>query len=379
MSVAVSARSVPLCDLRAQHDNIRDELRAAIDEVVDGQAYIMGPQVAELERQVAKYSGAQHAIGVSSGSDALLLSLLALDVGPGHEVITTPFTFFATVGAIVRLGARPVFVDVDPISYNLNPHAIQAAITPRTKAIIPVHLFGQTADMDPVLKVAKERGVAVVEDAAQAIGARYKGRMAGAMADVGCYSFFPSKNLGGMGDGGMVVTSDAKLADKMRMLRTHGAKKKYFHALVGGNFRLDTMQAAVLLVKLRYLDEWNDARRQNAARYVEMITGAGLDGMELPREMPGCHHVYNQFIVRSTRRDRVLEVFKQRQIGSAVYYPWPMHLQECFKNLGHKEGDFPEAERACRETCALPMFPELAVEQQEAVVQALGEVFGSFA
>lgn len=374
MSIGVSRRAVPLCDLHAQYATIREEIREAVDEVLESQAFILGPQVGRLEREVADYCQCRHGVGCSSGSDALLLSLMALGIGPGDEVITTPFTFFATVGAIVRLGARPVFVDVEPTSYNLDADRLAAAVTPRTRAIVPVHLFGQTADMGPIREVAQRHGLAVVEDAAQAIGAEYRGQRAGAMGDVGCLSFFPSKNLGGLGDGGMVVTNNPELAEKMRVLRAHGAAKKYFHTLVGGNFRLDTIHAAALLVKLRYLEQWTEARRQHAAYYRQLIEASPVaEFCELAAELPDRRHVYNQFIVRTQRRDHVLERFKASKIGTAVYYPWPMHLQECFRTLGYRAGDFPEAERACRETLALPMFPELTRDQQQTVVEALAE------
>jgi dTDP-4-amino-4,6-dideoxygalactose transaminase len=374
MTVATSRRPVPLCDLRAQYESIRDEIRRAVDEVLESQAFIMGPQVGELEARVADYCQCLYGVGCSSGTDALLLSLMALGVGPGDEVITTPFTFFATVGAISRLGARPVFVDIEPDGYNLDPARLEAALSPRTRAVIPVHLFGQTAEMGPTLEFARRHGLAVIEDAAQAIGAEYHSKRAGSLGDLGCLSFFPSKNLGGLGDGGMVVTNNPELAEKMRLLRTHGAAKKYYHTLVGGNFRLDTIHAAALLVKLRYLDQWTEARRRHAACYRELIgTSPAADHCELPPELPGRRHVYNQFIVRTPRRDRALEVFKAHKVGTAVYYPWPMHLQECFLDLGHREGDFPEAERACRETFALPMFPELTEDQQRAVVEVLAE------
>lgn len=365
---------VPLCDLGAQLAPIRREIESAIGAVLDSQAFIMGPQVGELERQVAAYCSSQHAIGCSSGSDALLLALMALGVGAGDEVITSPFTFFATVGAISRLGARPVFVDIEPETYNLDPRKLSAARTPRTKAIIPVHLFGQMAEMDPISEFASREGIAVVEDAAQAIGAEYRGRKAGSMGHIGCFSFFPSKNLGCLGDGGMVVTDDAGLAEKMRVLRVHGAKRKYIHAVVGGNFRLDTLQAAVLLVKLQYLEQWNDARRARAATYRQLIgSSAAADFVSLPEELPFRRHVYNQFVIRTPRRDRVIETFRTLNIGTAIYYPLGMHMQECFRDGRYRPGDFPNTERACLETCALPMYPELADDQQDRVVRGVVE------
>jgi dTDP-4-amino-4,6-dideoxygalactose transaminase len=363
---------VPLCDLGAQLAPLREEIREAIDRVLASQAFIMGPEVGELEKRVANYSRCQFAVGCSSGTDALLLALMALGVTTGDEVITTPFTFFATAGAIARLGARPVFVDIEPEGFNLDPSRLEGAITPRTKAIIPVHLYGQMADMAPIMDVAKTHGLTVVEDAAQAIGAEYCGRRAGSIGDVGCFSFFPSKNLGCLGDGGMVVTGDAELANRMGALRAHGAKQKYFHTVVGGNFRLDTLQAAVLLVKLSRLDGWNTARRERASVYRRLIAESSVvDRVAVPTELPDRKHIYNQFVIRTGDRDRVLRTFKNCGIGSAVYYPLGMHLQECFRELNYREGDFPNTERACREVCALPMFPELETAQQALVVDAL--------
>jgi len=372
MSVSTVKTPIPLCDLRAQLAPIRGEIQAAIDAVLDSQAFIMGPQVGEFEKQAAAYCSCTHAIGCSSGSDALLLALMAMGVGPGDEVITSPFTFFATAGAVSRLGAKTIFVDIEPAGFNIDPNRLESAITARTKAIIPVHLFGQTADMAPILEVGRRHQVAVLEDAAQAIGSEYDGRRAGSMGIAGTLSFFPSKNLGGIGDGGMVVTNDAELAEKMRVLRVHGAKTKYIHTVVGGNFRLDTLQAAVLAVKLRYLDRWNAARRAHADKYRALIGATPIAAnLVVPTELPKRHHIYNQFIVRSAKRDRVLEVFKSRGIGTAVYYPVGLHMQECFKELGYRQGDFPETEKACLETCALPMFPELTEAQQADVVEAL--------
>jgi dTDP-4-amino-4,6-dideoxygalactose transaminase len=375
MSVT-SPAAVPLCDLGAQLAPIREEIRDAIDRVVERQAFIMGPEVGELEKQIAVYCTSRHAIGCSSGTDALLLALMALDIGPGDEVITSPFTFFATAGAVARLGARPVFVDIEPQEFNLDPKGLERALTARTKAIIPVHLFGQTADMSPIMDFAMTHDLAIVEDAAQAIGAEYRGRRAGSMGRIGCYSFFPSKNLGCFGDGGMIVTDDPGLAERMRTLRVHGAKEKYFHALVGGNFRLDTLQAAVLLVKLPRLEAWNAARRSCAAVYRELIASSAVaDRVVIPVEQPDRTHIYNQFVIRTRVRDRLLRMFKERRIGTAVYYPLGMHMQECFRDLGYHPGDFPETERACQEVCALPMFPELTRAQQELVVEALVAAF----
>lgn len=361
---------VPLLDLKAQFATIESEVRAAMDRVLASQHFILGPEVEALEREVAAYSQCQYGIGVSSGTDALLVSLMAIDLQPGDEVITTPYTFFATAGSIARLGAKPVFVDIDPATYNIDPAGIEAVITPRTKAILPVHLFGQMADMDPILAIAERHGLYVIEDAAQAIGAEYKGRRAGSIGHLGCFSFFPSKNLGGFGDGGMVVTNDPGLADKVRLLRGHGARPKYYHKVVGGNFRLDALQAAVLRVKLKYLDEWTAARQRNAERYRRLFAEAGVD-IGLPHDAGYGRHIYNQFVIRSKRRDALMAHLKAQQIGTEIYYPVPLHLQECFAELGYRKGDFPASEQAAEETLAIPVYPELELTQIEAVVASI--------
>jgi dTDP-4-amino-4,6-dideoxygalactose transaminase len=370
--------AVPLLDLNAQYLALKDRIDAAIRGVIDSQHFINGPEVTALEEDIAAYSKVDHCIGVSSGTDALLVALMALDVGPGDEVITTPFTFFATAGAVVRLGARPVFVDIERDSYNIRPDEIEARVTPRTRAIIPVHLFGQCADMDPILAVAKKHGLAVIEDAAQAIGSEYKGKRAGSMGTVGCFSFFPSKNLGAFGDGGAVVTRDTALAGRIRCLRGHGANPKYYHKMVGGNFRLDTIQAAVLQVKLRHLDAWTAQRQEHAAYYDQAFQKVGLAGklLETPRVVQS-RHIFNQYVVRFSQRDAVKDHLKQLQIGTEIYYPVPMHLQECFANLGHKAGDFPESEAAAQETLALPIYPELTTTQQQRVVDAVVSYYRS--
>lgn len=364
--------AVPLLDLKAQYLTIKREIDAAIAHVVESQHFINGPEVTGLEADVARYSQAAHCIAVSSGTDALLVALMALDVGPGDEVITTPFTFFATVGAIVRVGAKPVFVDIDPESYNLNPEGIEAKITPRTKAIIPVHLYGQCADMDPILAIARKHNIAVIEDAAQAIGAEYQGRRAGSMGTIGCFSFFPSKNLGAFGDGGAVVTNDATIASKIRLLRTHGAQPKYFHKIVGGNFRLDTIQAAILQVKLRYLDGWTARRQMNAAYYDGAFAKRGLRGIvvQTPAQVQS-RHIFNQYVIRVSDRDGLMNTLKQQQIGSEIYYPLSMHQQECFANLGYRAGDFPESEAAAESTLALPVYPELTTAHLQRVVDVV--------
>ncbi len=369
--------AVPLLDLKAQYQTIREEIRAAIDRVADSQQFILGPQVEALEREVADYSHCAHGIGVSSGTDALLVALMAIDISPGDEVITTPYSFFATAGAVWRLGARPVFVDIDPETYNIDPAKIEAAITSRSRAIIPVHLYGQMADMDEVMEVARRHNLVVIEDAAQAIGSEYRDRRAGSIGDMGCFSFFPSKNLGGFGDGGMVTTNDAELARRVRLLRNHGYSPKYYNKVVGGNFRIDAIQAAVLRVKLKYLDQWTAARQKNAAAYRRLFAEAGLtddfDKITLPHESEERRHIYNQFVISSNRRDELMAHLKERQIGTEVYYPVPLHLQECFSALGHRDQDMPASERAARETLALPIYPELTDEMLQAVVQAISE------
>jgi dTDP-4-amino-4,6-dideoxygalactose transaminase len=358
---------------------LRDELRAALERVLDSQQFILGEDVRLLESELARYTGAGYAVGCGSGSDALLLALLALDVGAGAEVVTTPFTFFATAGAVVRAGARPVFVDIEPRTYNIDPARVEGVMTERTRALLPVHLYGQLAEMDEMLSVAGRRGVRVVEDAAQAIGARDgKGRSAGSMGDVGCFSFYPTKNLGAAGEAGLVTTNEANLAERLRRLRVHGGATEYHHDEVGFNSRLDTFQAAVLRVKLPHLDAWSDARRERAAVYTRLIDDAGLKEFVTPPHVrDGARHIFHQYVVRvpAARRDALLEHLKANGVGTKVYYPVPLHLQPCFADLGYKEGDFPESERAARETLALPMFPELTPAQQEYVVETLRRFF----
>jgi dTDP-4-amino-4,6-dideoxygalactose transaminase len=372
MPVRPVAQEVPLLDLGAQWATIREETLAAITRVCDSQRFILGAEVEALERELSADIGVDHAIGMSSGTDALLAALMALDIGPGHEVITSTYSFFATAGSIVRVGARPVFVDIDPVSFNLDPSAVAAAVTPRTRAIMPVHLYGQCADMDAVQAVAARASVPVIEDAAQAIGSRIGDRQAGTFGIAACFSFFPSKNLGAFGDAGLVTSPDATTAGKLRLVRNHGAEQQYYHRIVGGNFRIDALQAAVLRVKAPHLARWTDGRRRNAARYRALISEAGLeDRIGLPQELPGHFHIYNQFVVRVANRDRVKEALTARRIGTAIYYPVPFHLQECFADLGYRAGEFPHAEAAARETLALPIYPELTEAQQAAVVSAL--------
>jgi dTDP-4-amino-4,6-dideoxygalactose transaminase len=372
---------VPLIDLKAHYATLREELRAAVDCVLESQRFILGPEVEALEEEIATYCTAAYGIGVSSGTDALLVSLMALDIGPGDEVVTTPFSFFATAGVVARLGARPVFVDIDPPTFNLDPTALAEALSPRTRAIMPVHLFGQTADMDPILAVAEASGVPVVEDAAQAIGADYHGRRAGTLGQLACFSFFPTKNLGGFGDGGMVTTNDDRLARRVHSLRNHGFAETYYNREVGGNFRLDALQAAILRVKLRHLEGWHEARARNAARYRKLFADATLDAaggpVSLPVEAGFGRHIYHQFVIRCERREELRHFLAERQIGCAVYYPVPLHLQECFRDLGYREGDLPAAESAAREVLALPIYPELAPVQQEAVVEALAAFYSA--
>lgn len=362
---------IPMLDLKAQYLTLKNELDAAVLRVIESTQFINGPDVEAMEQEVATYCRANHCIGVSSGSDALLVCLMALDIGQGDEVITTPYTFFATAGAIVRMGARPVFVDIDPVTFNIDPRQIAAKVTKRTRAIMPVHLFGQCAEMDPILDIAAKHKLAVIEDAAQAIGSEYKGRRAGSMGTVGCYSFFPSKNLGCFGDGGAVVTQDRALADKIRLLRGHGSHPKYYHKLVGGNFRLDSIHAAVLRIKLKHLDSWSQARQQGAGYYTNALMKYGLQGLIDAPKIVQSRHIFNQFVVRCDDREGVREHLKKDKITTEVYYPQPMHLQECFANLGHKKGEFPESERAAVTSLALPMYPELPNVQRERVVRSI--------
>jgi dTDP-4-amino-4,6-dideoxygalactose transaminase len=363
---------VPLLDLHAQNRPLRDEILAAIERVVDSQHFILGPEVAALEQELAKLLGIEHVVTVSSGTDALLLALMTLGIQAGDEVITSTYSFFATAGGVVRLGARPVFVDIDPTTFNLDVEATRAAITPRTRAILPVHLFGLSADLDPILATAEEAGIPVVEDAAQAIGATYKSRPVGGIGAVGCFSFYPSKNLGAFGDAGLLTTNDAALAKRARVLRTHGMEPKYFHELVGGNFRMDALQAAVLRVKAPHLERWTEARRCNARRYDRMFHEAGLtDQVCLPVESADACHIFNQYVIRVPERDALKRHLDKNGIGSEIYYPVPLHLQKCFANLGYNAGDFPNAERAALDSLAIPIYSEITSEQQQAVVDQI--------
>lgn len=372
-TIATAARKVPLLDLQAQLATIRTEVMAAIERVVDSQMFIMGENVTKLEEQIAAYSNSPHAIGCASGSDALLLALMAYDIGPGDEVLTVPYTFFATVGAIARLGAKTVFVDIDADTFNMNvDQAVEALKSrPNIKAVIPVHLFGACADLDPIVAAAKERGVPVIEDAAQSIGSEYKGRRAGSVGDIGCFSFFPSKNLGAFGDGGMCVANDPAVAAKLRALRVHGSKKKYYHELVGVNSRLDSLHAAILQVKLRHLDSWSEGRQRNADTYRKLFAAKGVPVILPQAKEYQTRHIYNQFVVRGERRDELQAYLKNAGIGTEVYYPLPMHLQQCFANLGYKAGDMPVSEQLASDSLALPIYPELKPEDLEYVVETV--------
>ena len=365
---------VPILDLKAQYAAIKDEVTRAISEVCESQSFALGPAVAEFEENVAAYCGSKHAIGVSSGTDALLVSLMALDVGPGDEVITTAFTFFATAGSIARLGAKPVFVDVEPDSYNIDPSGIEEKVTGKTRAIIPVHLFGQAAQMKAVTAIAQRHDLAVLEDAAQAIGASQDGIKCGNFGDCGCFSFYPTKNLGGFGDGGLVTTSTDSLAEKIKVLRDHGQNPRYFYNMIGGNFRLDGIQGAVLNVKLKYLDGWNEKRRQNAALYDSFFNDSPV---KAPKIDTNNRSIYHQYTVTVPDRDRLQKFLTENQIGSAVFYPKPLHLQECFRQLGYRRGDLPVAEKLCSEVLSLPVYPELSPEQIEYVAKMVLKFYGA--
>jgi dTDP-4-amino-4,6-dideoxygalactose transaminase len=369
---------VPLLDLHAEYEVVRDEVLPAVERVLASQQFILGPEVGALEEEIAGYAGARYAVGCASGSDALLLALMALGIKEVDEVITTPYSFFATASAITRLGARPVFVDIDPQTFNINTTLVEEAITGQTRAILPVHLYGQCAETAALLEIGERHNLPVIEDAAQAIGATEYDKAAGSLGSMGCFSFYPTKNLGAAGDAGMLTTNDEQLMERLRRLRAHGAEERYFHKEVGINSRLDSLQAAVLRVKLPYLDAWSEARRANALTYRRLFTDAGLaEEVRLPFERENARHIYNQFVIRvdAARRDALREHLKREGVGTEVYYPVPLHLQECFGFLGYKAGDFPESERAARETIALPIYPQLSAEQQEYVVDSLLSFF----
>ena len=370
---------VPLLDLKAQYRSIKSEVDQAIAEVMESQYFILGPKVQSCEEKLAKYCACPNAIGVSSGTDALLIALMVEGIGAGDEVITPTHSFFATAGCVARVGAKPVLVDIDPATFNARPDLIEAAITPRTKAIIAVHLFGQMADMDPIMEIAARHKLLVIEDAAQAIGSEYKGRRAGSIGHYGCFSFFPSKNLGCAGDGGLVTANDPDRAEKLRIYRAHGSKPKYFHKVVGGNFRLDALQAAIVEAKLPHLDGWTTKRQQNAARYNELFKKSGLTERGLvkgPVEAPQRRHIYNQYVITVHRRDDLQKHMTAAGIGNEIYYPVPFHLQECFAYLGGKAGDFPASESAAKNTVAIPIYPEISAEQQEYVVKTISAFYG---
>ena len=365
---------VPLLDLDAQYRPLRDDILAAIARVCDSQRFIMGPEIDALERELERLLGIRHAIAVSSGTDAVLLALMALGIKAGDEVVTTTFSFFATAGAVVRVGAKPVLVDIDPVTFNIDPAQAIAAITPRTRAVMPVHLFGLGADMDEIMAAADRAGIPVIEDAAQAIGSTYKSRPLGGIGTYGCFSFFPSKNLGAFGDAGLLTTNDDALAERARLLRTHGMKPKYYHHLVGGNFRMDALQAAVLRVKAPHLASWTAGRQANAARYRRLFRAAGLDeAITLPFEPADRTHIFNQFVIRTPERDALKQHLDAQGIGNEIYYPVPFHLQPCFADLGYRRGAFPHAERAADESLAIPVYGEMTLEQQETVVSAIGQ------
>jgi dTDP-4-amino-4,6-dideoxygalactose transaminase len=378
-AACAGAAAFDFLDLKAQFATIRDEVMDAISRVMESQRFILGEEVQLFEKEIAGLIGAKHAVACASGSDALVLALMAAGIGNGDEVITTPFSFVATAGSIARVGATPVFADIDPRTYNIDPQAIAAAITPKTRAIMPVHLFGLPADMEPILSVAKANGLVVVEDAAQAIGSRYQDRHIGTIGDFGCFSFFPSKNLGGAGDGGLVTTEDDRFAEKLRLLRVHGSKKKYHHDILGTNSRLDALQAAILRVKLRHLDEWTRGRQQRADRYRDLLGGAGLDSRITLPQKPSqqFYHVYNQFSIRCSERDELREHLQRAGIPTEIYYPLSLHLQPAFSYLGCSAGQFPQSETASREVLALPVYPELTDAQQSSVVRAITDFYAA--
>jgi len=383
---------VPLLDLKPQYHSLKKELDEAILRIAESQYFILGPEVEKMEKEFCDYLGCKHSIGVSSGTDALLLALMAIDIKPGDEVIVPTYSFFATAGVVSRLNATPVLTDIDPVTFNIDPEDVKKKITKKTKAIIPVHLYGQSADMEPIMKIAKEKNIIVIEDAAQAIGTQYKdGKCVGTIGDIGCFSFFPSKNLGGYGDGGLVTTNNDELAYMLRIKRVHGGEQKYYHKVIGGNFRIDALQAAVLRVKLPHLDKWSEKRRENAEYYNKLFRDAGLaeepgktkfdekNKILLPKPVfknisnVKNYHIYNQYIIRAQKRDELKKFLTENEIGNEIYYPVPFHMQECFANLNHKAGDFPESEKASETSLAIPIYPELTKQQQEFVVQKIKE------
>jgi dTDP-4-amino-4,6-dideoxygalactose transaminase len=366
---------VPMLDLTEQYQGLKGQIGKALDDVMSKAHFILGDNVKKLEQDVAKYSNVGYGVGVANGSDALHISLLGCGVEEGDEVIAPAFTFFATAGAIARIGAKPVFVDINPKTFNIDPSKIEEAITEKTKAIIPVHLYGQMVDMDPVVEIAKKHNLAIIEDAAQAIGATYKGKSVGELGTTACYSFFPTKNLGAYGDAGMIVTDDAEIAERMRVIRVHGSKPKYYHHVLGYNSRLDELQAAILNIKFPHLDDWNNLRREKANNYTQLLQEQLGDYVVTPYQDENCHHIFHQYTIRVERRDELQAYLKEQGVETMIYYPKPLHLQPVFSNLGYKEGDLPETEKACQEALSLPMFPELKTEQQEYVVSKIASFY----
>lgn len=373
-NVITQPTSVPLLDLKRQHAAIASEIHQAVNRVFESQCFILGTEVTCFEEESGKYCQSPYALGVSSGTDALLMALMAAGVTTGDEVITTPYSFFATVGSIARLNARPIFVDIDPLTYNIDARKIEEKITSKTKAIMPVHLFGQMADMSEIMDIANRHRLVVIEDAAQAIGSDISGKRSGSFGQFGCFSFFPSKNLGCAGDGGLVTTSRTEHMERLKALRNHGQIEKYYHSFVGGNFRLDALQAAILRVKLPHLEKWTELRQKNAGIYRKLFSLSGLD-FEMPYTVPGFRHIYNQFVIRVPQRQDLIAFLRRNNIGCEVYYPLPLHLQKCFSDLGYKEGDFPHAEKAARDTIALPIFPELTEDEQKLVVDTISSFY----
>ncbi len=361
--------NIPMLDLSEQYQNLKEEIHQALEQVMSSSRFILGDNVKKLERDIADYSQVAYGIGVANGSDALHISLLACGIEAGDEVITTPFTFFATAGSIARIGAKPVFVDISPKTFNIDPTLIEEKITDKTKAIIPVHLYGQAVDMDPIREIAQKHHLLIIEDAAQAIGAEYKGERVGELGDMACFSFFPTKNLGAYGDAGMIVTNNEELAEKIRVIRVHGSKPKYYHHVLGYNSRLDEMQAAILNVKFPHLNEWSELRRKNAAFYSQLL--ADIDEVITPYEVENSYHIYHQYTIRVKERDQLQAYLKEQGVQTMIYYPMPLHVQPVFSDLGYKEGDFPESEQAAKEALSLPMFPELKKEQQEYIVDKI--------
>ena len=366
----MSTPNIQMVDLTTQYKKIKPEIDEAIHRVLDSGHYILGKEVGEFEAAAAMYLGTKHAIGCASGTDALQVAMMALNIGPGDEVVTTPFTFVATTETIVLLGAKPIYVDIDPLTFNIDPAAVEAAITPRTKAIMPVHLYGHSVDMDPLMAIARKRGIPVIEDSAQAMGAEYNGKKVGGIGELGCISFFPSKNLGAFGDAGMVVTNDDQLAERVRLIIMHGSRKRYYHESIGVNSRLDTLQAAILNVKLKYLEQWHEARRSAAHFYNDLFKGSGV---KTPFEAPYTRHIFHQYTVRLANRDKVDEALSQKKIPHAIYYPIPLHLQQAYENVGRTKGSFPVTERAAAEVLSLPIHTELTEEQQRIVASAVLE------